>query len=416
MSRLSELIRDLCPDGVEYRSLAEVGTFVRGGGLQKSDFVDEGLPCVHYGQIHTRFGVSVTQALTYVSETQFVRLKHAYHGDLLIVTTSEDDAAVGKATAWLGNSEVAISGDMSYYRHSLDPKYVSYFFASHLFQGQKRPYLTGAKVRRISNKGLSNIRIPVPPIEVQQEIVRILDQFTTLEAELEAELEARRKQYEHYRDSFLSFHPGDRSVRWVSIGDASDVFGGLTGKRKGDFGVGEARYASYRNVYSNIALDVDPEDRVRIRPDENQRRLLLGDLILTGSSESRDEVGMSSVVVDQPPHDLYLNSFCIGVRWRNPEAYYPDFVKHLFRSGAMRKLISCSADGVTRFNLSKRKLKKLVIPVPLIEEQRRIADILDRFDALVNDISSGLPAEIAARRKQYEHYRDRLLSFPEKEA
>ena len=82
----------------------------------------------------------------------------------------------------------------------------------------------------------------------------------------------------------------------------------------------------------------------------------------------------------------------------------------------MRKLISCLADGVTRFNLSKRKLKKLVIPVPLIEEQRRIADILDRFDALVNDISSGLPAEIAARRKQYEHYRDRLLSFPEKEA
>lgn len=135
MSRLSELIRDLCPDGVEYRPLAEVGAFVRGGGLQKSDFVDEGLPCVHYGQIHTRFGVSVTQALTYVSETQFVRLKHAYHGDLLIVTTSEDDAAVGKATAWLGNSEVAISGDMSYYRHSLDPKYVSYFFASRLFQG-----------------------------------------------------------------------------------------------------------------------------------------------------------------------------------------------------------------------------------------------------------------------------------------
>lgn len=82
----------------------------------------------------------------------------------------------------------------------------------------------------------------------------------------------------------------------------------------------------------------------------------------------------------------------------------------------MRKLISRSADGVTRFNLSKRKLKKIVIPIPLIEEQRRIADILDRFDALVNDISSGLPAEIAARRKQYEHYRDRLLSFPEKEA
>ena len=80
----------------------------------------------------------------------------------------------------------------------------------------------------------------------------------------------------------------------------------------------------------------------------------------------------------------------------------------------MRKLISCSADGVTRFNLSKRKLKKIVIPIPLIEEQRRIADILDRFDALVNDISSGLPAEIVARRKQYEYYRNMVLTFPER--
>ena len=157
MSRLAELIEELCPDGVEYRALGDVGSFVRGGGLQKADFVEAGMPCVHYGQIHTRFGTSVTKAVSYVSEAQFARLKHAEYGDLLIATTSEDDEAVGKATAWLGDGEVAISGDMFYYRHNLEPKYVSYFFESSSFQEQKRPYLTGAKVRRIADKGSSPV-------------------------------------------------------------------------------------------------------------------------------------------------------------------------------------------------------------------------------------------------------------------
>lgn len=170
MSRLADLIEELCPDGVEYTPLGEVGEFVRGSGLQKSDFVDEGLPCVHYGQIHTRFGIAA-------------------------------DEAVGKATVWLGHEEVAIGGDMFIFCHVLESKYVSYFFASSLFGDQKRPYITATKVKRISEKGLSRIRIPVPPLAVQCEIVRILDQFTTLEAELEA----RRAQYEYYRNQLLSY-------------------------------------------------------------------------------------------------------------------------------------------------------------------------------------------------------------------
>lgn len=228
MSRLAELIKELCPEGVEYRPLGEIGSFVRGGGLQKTDFVEQGKPCVHYGQIHTRFGVFVDEAVALVSDAQFDRLKRADHGDLLIATTSEDDEAVGKATAWLGSGEVAISGDMFYFRHSLDPKYVSYFFASSLFQEQKRPYLTGAKVRRISDKGLSRVRIPVPPLEVQWEITRILDQFTTLEAELEAELEARRTQYEYYRNDLLSYDSlaSRGQVKVVDLGSVSRISAG----------------------------------------------------------------------------------------------------------------------------------------------------------------------------------------------
>ena len=420
MSRLAELIEELCPDGVEYRPLGDVGVFVRGGGLQKADFVETGMPCVHYGQIHTCFGISVSEAVTFVSEAQFARLKHADYGDLLIATTSEDDEAVGKATAWLGDGEVAISGDMFYYRHNLEPKYVSYFFASSSFQDQKRPYLTGAKVRRIADKGLSRIQIPVPPLEVQREIVRILDQFTTLEAELEAELEARRAQYEHYRNHLLSITAmkqrcGEIPVR--KLGEVGAFYGGLTGKTKADFieSPDASAFVTYKEIYSLIEISDIPVGRVQVADDEKQLTLEYGDVLFTGSSESREEVGMTAVVTGEFSQPVYLNSFSICFRW-SENLFDPGYAKHMFNSPEIRREIQRCASGVTRFNLSKKRLEKIFIPVPPLEAQREIALILDHFDALVNEISSGLPAEIAARRAQYEHYRDRLLSFPEKKA
>lgn len=420
MSRLAELIEELCPDGVEYRALGDVGVFVRGGGLQKADFVETGMPCVHYGQIHTCFGISVSEAVTFVSEAQFARLKHADYGDLLIATTSEDDEAVGKATAWLGDGEVAISGDMFYYRHNLEPKYVSYFFASSSFQDQKRPYLTGAKVRRIADKGLSRIQIPVPPLEVQREIARILDQFTTLEAELEAELEARRAQYEHYRNHLLSITAmkqrcGEIPVR--KLGEVGAFYGGLTGKTKADFieSPDASAFVTYKEIYSLIEISDIPVGRVQVADDEKQLTLEYGDVLFTGSSESREEVGMTAVVTGEFSQPVYLNSFSICFRW-SENLFDPGYAKHMFNSPEIRREIQRCASGVTRFNLSKKRLEKIFIPVPPLEAQREIALILDHFDALVNEISSGLPAEIAARRAQYEHYRDRLLSFPEKKA
>ena len=422
MSRLAELIEELCPDGVEYRALGDVGVFVRGGGLQKADFVETGMPCVHYGQIHTRFGISVKEAVTFVSEAQFARLKHADYGDLLIATTSEDDEAVGKATAWLGDGEVAISGDMFYYRHNLDPKYVSYFFASSSFQDQKRPYLTGAKVRRIADKGLSRIQIPVPPLEVQREIVRILDQFTTLEAELEveleAELEARRTQYEHYRNALLSWellkgNGVDLMVR--PLGELGVFYGGLTGKSKADFVAdGDAcAFVTYKEVYAQSEIKALPEGRVNVASDEKQFVLKYGDVLFTGSSENRDDVGLTAVITAEFSEPVYLNSFSLCFRWC-AEFVDPGYAKYMFDAPDIRREIQRCANGVTRFNLSKKRMEKVRIPIPPLEIQREIMQVLDRFNALVNDISSGLPAEIAARRAQYEHYRDRLLSFPEK--
>lgn len=409
MSRLAELIEELCPDGVEYRALGDVGVFVRGGGLQKADFVETGMPCIHYGQIHTRFGISVSEAVTFVSEAQFARLKHADYGDLLIATTSEDDEAVGKATAWLGDGEVAISGDMFYYRHNLDPKFVSYFFASSSFQDQKRPYLTGAKVRRIADKGLSRIQIPVPPLEVQREIVRILDQFTTLEVELEAELEARRAQYEHYRNHLLSYESlATRSpVKVVKLGDVIAISRGASPRPI-------SKYVTQGEGIPWIKIgDVDPRGKfvtsaaecITSAGAEKSRKVLPGDFILSNSmSFGRPYI----LQIEGCVHDGWLILSNVADHW------IPDFLYHSLRTDNVQHQFAQLASGGTVRNLNSRVIESVELHLPPKVVQEEIVSMLDRFDALVNDISAGLPAEIAARRAQYEHYRDRLLSFPEK--
>ena len=193
MSRIDDLIGELCPSGVEHRLLGEIGSFERGQGIQKSDFVESGVGCIHYGQIHTHYGTWATGTKSFVSPELAAKTRKAKPGDLVVATTSEDDEAVGKAVAWLGSEDVAVSTDAFIYRHPLDPKYVAYFFQTEQFHAQKRRHVTGTKVRRISGGALAKIRIPVPPLDVQHEIVRVLDLFQSLEAELEGELEARRR-------------------------------------------------------------------------------------------------------------------------------------------------------------------------------------------------------------------------------
>lgn len=200
------------------------------------------------------------------------------------------------------------------------------------------------------------------------------------------------------------------------MGELGTFYGGLTGKSKSDFGNGNAKFITYMNVFSNIAIDLSGNDTVIINQGEKQNSIKYGDIIFTGSSETPEESGMSSVMTTDTDTEYYLNSFCFGFQLNDKSLLLPNFSKHLFRSKEMRKQIVLCASGVTRFNISKKRMGKIYVPIPTIEYQQYVANILDKFDALVNDISKGLPAEIEARRKQYEYYRNKLLTFKRKSA
>ena len=419
MSRIEEMIRELCPNGVEYKALGEIGTFIRGNGLQKKDFTDKGVGCIHYGQIYTYYNLFASQTKSYVDPILARKLTKVKTGDIIITCTSENIEDVCKAIAWLGEDEIVTGGHACVFSHEQNPKYISYFFNTDNFFQQKKKYARGAKVVDIKVGDIAKIEIPVPPLAIQEEIVTILDKFTELEAELVAELEARRKQYEYYRNKLLNFSKFgggySEGVKWCKLSDLGIFYGGLTGKSKSDFTDGNAKFVTYMNVYSNIAIDTNINNMVKIAEGEKQNKIEYGDVIFTGSSETPEDCGMSSVMATQPSENLYLNSFCFGFRIYDKTLLLPDFMKFLFRSENIRKQIVKTASGVTRFNVSKKRFGKVVIPIPPMKEQQRIVAILDKFEALVNDISKGLPAEIAARRRQYEYYRDKLLTFKRKE-
>ena len=193
---------------VKWMTLGEIGEMIKGSGIQKSDFVEDGYPCIHYGQLHTFFGTFAGKNKSFIKKDLYDRCKKAVYGDLIIASTSEDVEACCKATAWLGG-EVAISGDAHIFHHNQNPKYIAYFFQTDDFAKQKRKYASGVKVVRVSSDNLAKIVIPIPSMEEQERIVSILDRFealtTDLQSGLPAEIEARRKQYEYYREKLLTF-------------------------------------------------------------------------------------------------------------------------------------------------------------------------------------------------------------------
>ena len=394
MSRLAELIEQLCPDGVEYRPLGEVADLQRGSGMPKKLFVDEGIPAIHYGHIFTKYGIHTKCAAAYLAPEDADKLTRVYPGDLVVANTSENLEDVGKGVVWLGDVEGVTGGHATVVRSlAVDTVFLSYYLRTEDFALKKRKYSQGTKVVELSAANLSKIDIPVPPLAVQREIVRILDQFTTLEAELEAELEARRTQYEHYRNHLLSYESlaARGPVEMVKLGDMLEMRAGNSISSKYIFERSDSEH-----IYPCYGAN-GVRGYVRSMTHEHDASIIGRQGALCGNVTYADGPFFATehAVVVSPRVEL-------SQRW----LYHALIVANL----------SQYATKSAQPGLSVRRVAEVEIPVPRLSEQYRIADLLDGFDALVNDITSGLPAEIASRRAQYEHYRDRLLSFPEKKA
>ena len=404
MSRLDELIAELCPNGVEYKSLGEIATIARGGNFQKKDFCDRGVPCIHYGQIYTKYGLFTDKTITFITEERAKKQKFAKTNDIIMAVTSENIEDVCKCLAWLGNEDVAVSGHSAIISHNQNPKYLVYYFHSQMFFIQKRKLAHGTKVIEVTPDTLKSIKLPVPPLEVQREIVHILDSFTLLTAELTAELTARKKQYEFYRDKLLT---SNRNIKTVKLGDVCTFvrgpFGGALKKEiftTEGYAVYEQQHAIYRNLDFRYYIDKNKFSELKrfaVNP---------GDMIVSCSGT----IGKTFVIPPNAPKGV-INQALLKL---TPNEELNVFYLQYFFENTISKVLNGVARGGAIKNVpSVSELKLIELPLPSLTVQKKLVNVLDNFESICTDLNIGLPAEIEARQKQYEYYRDLLLTFAE---
>ena len=196
-------------------------------------------------------------------------------------------------------------------------------------------------------------------------------------------------------------------MRRVRLKEIGTFYSGLSGKSKSDFSEGNALLVTYRNIFNNPVLNPAIKDTVVVGKDEKQNEVLWGDILITGSSETPADAGMSSVVLFYPQEKMYLNSFCFGFRLNDMNETLPSYIGHLLRSTSIRAAISKTAFGVTRFNVNRMRFADIDIPLPPLNIQKEIVSILDSFTSLIDKMKQ----EAEMRKKQMDYYREKLFSF-----
>jgi restriction modification system DNA specificity domain protein len=283
-------------------------------------------------------------------------------------------------------ANIEVNDNIAYYRYI-------YHYLSSQYEYIKS---LGAGSQTNINAGIvKKIKVPIPPLYVQEEIVRILDKFTTLEAELEAELDCRKRQYEYYRNQLLSF---SNDVEWKSLGNVFDFRNGK-GHEKEIVPAGEFIVINSKFISSN-GLVVKFSNR-QLSP------VYKGDILMVMSDLPNGKALAKCFLVDKDS-TYTLNQRVCGLTIKNSKEMNPKFAFYIL---SRNKHLLKYNNGVDQTNLRKDDILKISIPIPSLAEQQRIVSILDKFEALTTSISEGLPKEIELRRKQYEYYRNQLLSF-----
>ena len=416
MSNLEELIERLCPDGVEYKTLGEIATDIyRGAGIKRDQIRKIGTPCVRYGEIYTTYGIFFDSCVSYTDESLLTTKKYFEYGDILFAITGESVEDIAKSCAYVGHEKCLAGGDIVVLKHNEDPKYLSYALATADARRQKSFGKSKNKVVHSSVPAIKNIQLPVPPLEVQREIVRIMDNFTFLTTELAA----RQKQYEYYRDLLLTFKPNESTIlnertnelelsgtiRWMKLGDIClHSYSGATPKKSNSeyYTNGTIPWIRTQDVVFNSIYKVDAYITEKAVQETGAKWILENCVIVAISGASAGRCAINKIKAT-------TNQHCLNMEIDSSKALY----KYVFYCLCNQEEELILKKQGARGDLNSSIILGMKIPIPPLEQQQRIVDILDRFDTLCNDISSGLPAEIEMRQKQYEYYRDKLLTFKE---
>lgn len=369
MSHIDDLIAEHCPDGVEFKTFKELfGSIPRGRRLTKSSLSADGTIPVYHGGLEP---IGHHDQANTPGET------------VMIINTGASSGFVGWSGVpfWCSDGCFALP-----HSERVLPRYLYHYAVanSKFFVGRVRR----AGIPTLAADAVLKMEVPIPPLEVQREIVRILDQFTALEAELEAELEARRRQYEHYLHAAIL---PDDDLEWTTLGDATSNH---DRKRKpvtrSDRKVGEFPYYGANGIQDYVH-DFIFDGTFLLVGEDGSVKNANGTPVLNWAS--------GKIWVNNHAHVLTASSEQFSLRY----LYY--FLATVD--------VTTYVTGGTQPKINQKNLNSIPVPVVSRDFQDKVVEMLDRFDALVNDLSSGLPAEIAARRKQYEYYRDKLLTFKE---
>ena len=388
MSKLETLIQQLCPEGVEYKKLGDIAVDVfRGSGIKREEVTETGTPCVRYGEIYTTYDVWFDTCISHTDASKIASAKYFEYGDILFVITGESVKDIAKCCAYVGHERCLAGGDIVVLRHNQDPKYLSYALSTTDAQQQKSKGKVKSKVVHSSVPAIKELVVPVPPLEIQREIVRILNNFAELTgkltAELSVELTARKKQYEYYQTKLFSF--GDATV-YMPLAEIAEIG---TGSSNTNEELAEGKYPFF----------VRSQDVRRKNEYEYDETAII---------TSGDGVGVGKIFhYIEGKYALHQRAYRIHI---TDERIIPKYFYYYMKATFLPYIEKASFHSSVT-SIRRPMLNKFPVPVVSIDQQNRIVSILDRFDVLCNDLTSGLPAEIEARQKQYEYYRDKLLTF-----
>lgn len=265
-----------------------------------------------------------------------------------------------------------------------EPWYYSQYFNFERGRAAFKEIETGTTMKHLNGGDMKRVYLPSPPVEEQRAIAKALSDTDALLATLDQVIAKKRDLRQAAMQQLLTGNtrlPGFFG-EWQKkpLGELGTTYGGLTGKTKSDFGVGTAKYITFMNVMTNTVIDCAACEQVNVSASETQNRVLRGDLLFNGSSETPEEVAFCSLMAEEVP-DLYLNSFCFGFRLFDDQQVDGLFLTYYIRANPGREMMKSLAQGSTRYNLSKTALREASVLLPLKDEQVAIAEVLSGMDA-----------------------------------